>query len=103
LSTFWEDYEVYFPIQETGCNLDVPIIRYDQFSEDRSEGQQSSKDRMLVQLLVQVCINMSRSMVQVIIHDWKSYQVHFPTQQMAHHLDFRADNNDQFTEGCTEA
>jgi hypothetical protein len=78
------------------------LQRYDQFSEDCSEGQQSSQDKMLVQILVQVCINMSYSMVQF-IHGWKAYQVHFQNQQTAHHLNFQAKNKDQFTEGCAEA
>jgi hypothetical protein len=51
--------------------FELKIRRYDQFSEDRSEGQQSSQDRMLVQLLIQVYINLSRSMVQVMYMDGK--------------------------------
>jgi hypothetical protein len=38
-------------------------------------------------ILVQVCITLSHSMVQV-MQGCKAYQVHFPTQQMAHYLDF---------------
>ena len=59
--------------------LDFPVLRYKKSSEDWSEGQQSSQDRMLVQLLVQNYTNLQSFMVHA-AHGWKALRVYFHTQ-----------------------
>jgi hypothetical protein len=75
------------------------MSRYEQISEDCSEGQQSSWDRMLGQLPVQNCSNLQSFMVHA-THGWKALRVYFHTQQMVRHLDLPIRSYGQISGDC---
>jgi hypothetical protein len=47
MRTFWKAYQVFFSMAQVPSVLDFPMLRYEQISENCSEDQQSSWDRML--------------------------------------------------------
>lgn len=87
MSTFWKACEVYFPMQLEPTSLGSPFGLPTNFSDDWSEGQESSRDRTLVQLPMQNCTILQRFEMHA-AHVLKAYQVYFHTQQTARHFDF---------------
>ena len=100
MRTFWKAYQVYFPMEQGPSIFDVPMLRYQQICEDCSDGQQSSRNRMLGQLPVQNCINLQSFMVHA-THGWKALRVYFHTQKTVCHLDFPIRSYGQISGDCS--
>ena len=87
-------------MKPTSYHLDLAPRSYDHISSDCSEGQQSSRDRVVVQLPVQNCMNL-QSFVVYAAHGWKALLVYFHTQKTVRHLDFPIKSYGQISGECS--